>query len=60
MRPGRRDSHRRSWITESDYVAVSQFLDKLVAMLEDMSVAMAYCQSLAIDEHSSVTANPKG
>ena len=48
------------WIAESDDVAAPQFLDNLVAMLEDKSVAMAYCQSLAIDEHSSITANLKG
>lgn len=48
------------WIAESDDVAAPQFLENLVAMLEDKSVAMAYCQSLAIDEHSSVTANLKG
>ena len=48
------------WIAESDDVAAPQFLENLVAMLEDKSVAMAYCQSMAIDEHSSVTANLKG
>ena len=45
------------WIAESDDVADPTLLEKLVKPFEDEAVAMAYCQSLAIDSQSEVTAN---
>jgi glycosyltransferase involved in cell wall biosynthesis len=48
------------WIAESDDVASDEFLETLVAKLDDEKVAMAYCQSLAINENSEVTAELKG
>ena len=45
------------WIAESDDVADPTLLEKLVKPFADEAVAMAYCQSLAIDSQSEVTAN---
>ncbi|MEB3156313.1 MAG: glycosyltransferase family 2 protein [Cyanobacteriota bacterium] len=48
------------WIAESDDVAAPDFLETLVAKLEDSAIAMAYCQSFGINENSAVTAQLKG
>ncbi|MEB3318404.1 MAG: glycosyltransferase family 2 protein [Cyanobacteriota bacterium] len=48
------------WIAESDDVAAADFLETLVAQLEDKQVAMAYCQSFGINEASVITAQLKG
>jgi glycosyltransferase involved in cell wall biosynthesis len=48
------------WIAESDDVADPTLLEKLVQTFADHDVALAYCQSLAIDEQSQVTANLVG
>lgn len=45
------------WIAESDDVADPTLLEKLVQTFRDRHVALAYCQSLAINEQSEVTAN---
>jgi glycosyltransferase involved in cell wall biosynthesis len=48
------------WIAESDDVADPTLLAKLVEPFADDAVALAYCQSLAINEQSVVTANLVG
>ena len=48
------------WIAESDDVAAPTFLESMLAKLEQESVAMAYCQSMAINEQSEITACLKG
>lgn len=48
------------WIAESDDVSAPDFLETLVERLEDKQVAMAYCQSLGINENSVITAQLKG
>lgn len=45
------------WIAESDDAADPTLLEKLVQTFAHKDVALAYCQSLAIDEQSKVTAN---
>jgi glycosyltransferase involved in cell wall biosynthesis len=45
------------WIAESDDIADPTLLEKLVQTFRDTDVALAYCQSLAINEKSEVTAN---
>lgn len=49
------------WIAESDDVAAPTFLETMLAKLEkETEAAMAYCQSIAINERSEPTANLKG
>ncbi|MFM7236573.1 MAG: glycosyltransferase family 2 protein [Cyanobium sp.] len=48
------------WIAESDDTAHPTLLEKLVHTFIDDDVAMAYCQSLAINAQSEVTANLVG
>jgi glycosyltransferase involved in cell wall biosynthesis len=48
------------WIAESDDAADPTLLEKLVNPFEDDEVALAYCQSMAINSESEVTANLKG
>ncbi|MFN9546335.1 MAG: glycosyltransferase family 2 protein [Cyanobacteriota bacterium] len=48
------------WIAESDDIAAPKFLEALVQQLEDPQIAMAYCQSLAINEKSEIIAHLKG
>jgi glycosyltransferase involved in cell wall biosynthesis len=45
------------WIAESDDIADPTLLEKLVQTFRDDDVALAYCQSLAINVQSEVTAN---
>jgi len=48
------------WIAESDDVAEPDFLATLVNEFEAEDVAMAYCQSVGINEQSQKIANLKG
>jgi len=48
------------WIAESDDVAAPDFLATLVGEFEAKDVAMAYCQSVGINEKSQTISNLKG
>ncbi len=48
------------WIAESDDVAEVTFLERLVAALDQGEAAYAYCQSLCINEESTVFGTIKG
>ena len=48
------------WMAESDDVAEPTLLEKLVSSMEGTDSALAYCQSLGIDENSTVISEIKG
>ncbi len=48
------------WMAESDDVAEPTLLEKLVSSMESTDSALAYCQSLGIDENSTVISEIKG